>query len=245
MCIRDRYIYSVFFGGKNNLNEENIKEMSKYNIDIGCHSWSHPVLTKRKASWTDDEYLSFLEKEIIKSKIFFESKLKIPMETYAYPYGLYSKEVIYMIKKAGYRAAFSVVPGVNTSDTPRYALHRTLIFNSTGVESLKKILLKKPIKVKDVYPMDSDIIEDKTPIFSVSLVDDSKINTSTIKFKLNSKELKNINYDFLTKKITCQNGKPLSNGVYVVTINAKGFSGEEYEYSWLFVIGKPADTGIY
>ncbi len=239
------YVYSVFFGGRNNLNEGNIKEMAKYNINVGCHSYTHPVLTKRKSSWSDNEYLTFLEKEIIKSKIFFESKLKIPFETFAYPYGLYSKEVVYMIKKAGYRAAFSVVPGVNTSDTPRYALYRTMILSSMGVESLKKILWKRPLKVKDIYPADSDVLEDKTPEFKAFLTEDSKINTATIKFKLNNKELKSVNYDSLTKKISCYNKKPLSDGAYVATITAKGLIGEEFEYSWLFVIGKPANMGLY
>jgi len=239
------YIYSVFFGGRNNLNEGIIKEMSKHNIDFGCHSYTHPILTKRKSSWSDSDYLSFLEKEIIKSKIFFESKLKMPFETFAYPYGLYSKEVIYMIKKAGYRAAFSVVPGANTSETPRYALHRTLVFNSTGVESLKKILWKKPIKIKDIYPADSEFLEDRTPELRAFLVEDTGINTATFKFKLNNKELKDMNYDSITKKISCYHRKPLSDGAYVITISAKGLLGEEYEYSWLFVTGKPTDTGLY
>lgn len=239
------YIYSVFFGGRNNLNENIIKEMLKHNIDIGSHSWTHPVLTKRKGSWSDEEYLSFLEKEIVKSKIFLESKLKMSVETFAYPYGLYSKEVVYIVKKAGYRAAFSVVTGMNTSDTSRYALHRTLIFNSTGVENLKKILLKRPIKVKDIYPSDSDVLEDRTPELRVFLVEDSNINTATIKIKLNNKQLKDVNYDSLIKKVSCYHKKPLSDGAYVVTINAKGFLAEEYEYSWLFVIGKPSNTGLY
>lgn len=239
------YIYSVFFGGRNNLNEGIIKEMTKHNIDFGCHSWTHPILTKRKSSWSDEDYLSFLEKEIIKSKIFFESKLKMGFETFAYPYGLYSKEVIYIIKKAGYRAAFSVVPGMNVSNTNRYALYRTLIFNSTDTKKLKEILWKRPIRVKDVYPSDSDMLEDRTPELCIFLAEDVNINTATIKIKLNNKEIKDVNYDSLKKKVSCYHKKPLSDGAYVATISAKGFFAEKYEYSWLFVIGKPSKTGIY
>ena len=239
------YIYSVFFGGRNNLNESNIKEMTKYGIDIGCHSYTHPILTKRKNSWSDEEYISFLEKEIVKSKIYLESKLKMPLETFAYPYGLYSKDVIYMIKKAGYRAAFSVVSGMNTQETSRYSLHRTMIFNSTGVENLKKILNKKPIKVKDIYPADSDVLEDRTPEIRAYLITDMNINTATIKIKLNNKELKDVSYDSLSKKISCYHRKSLSDGAYVATIYAKGLQGGEYEFSWLFVIGKPSDKGLY
>lgn len=239
------YIYSVFFGGRNNLNKNIIKEMLKYNIDVGSHSWTHPVLTKRKRSWSDEEYLAFLEKEVIKSKIFLESKLKIPVETFAYPYGLYSKEVCYIVKKAGYRAAFSVVGGMNTFDTPRYALHRRLIFNSTGVKDLKKFLSKRPIKIKNIYPSDSEVLEDKTPELCIFLAEDSNINTATIKIKLNNKELKDVKYDSFNKKVSYYHKKPLSGGAYVVTINAKGFFTEEYEYSWLFVIGKPSKKGLY
>ncbi|MBP7791645.1 MAG: polysaccharide deacetylase family protein [Candidatus Goldbacteria bacterium] len=238
------FIYSVFFGGKNNLNEDMIKEMMKFNFDVGSHSYTHPNLTKRNNFSSDEEYLSFLEKEIIKSKTFFESKLKMPVETFAYPYGLYSKEIIQIVKKAGYRAAFSVVTGMNVSDTPGYALHRTLIFNSTTVKSLKKILDKKPIKVKEVYPADGEIMEERNPEFHVLLAEDSNLNTATIKFQLNNKEIGKINYDSKIREIKCSREKPLSDGTYVATINAKSLNKEEYEYSWLFVIGKTSGIDL-
>jgi hypothetical protein len=238
------FIYSVFFGGKNNLNEDIIKEMMEFNFDVGSHSYTHPYLTKRNNFDSDEEYLSFLEKEIIKSKTFFESKLKMPIETFAYPYGLYSKEIIQIVKKAGYKAAFSVVSGMNVSDTPECALHRNLIFNTTTVKKLKKILDKKPIKVKEVYPADGEILENRYPELKILLAADSDMNTATIKFQLNNKEITDINYDSMARELKCYREKPLSDGVYVATINAKGLNKEEYEYSWLFVIGKTSGIDL-
>ena len=120
------YLYESFIpGGKNALTFAQVKEMTAGGgIEVGVHSNTHPILTKKEKNCVNGCYLKFLEKEIIESKEYFKEHLGTELETFAYPYGTYSDEVQYFIKKAGYRAAFSVVPSYNTRDTEKYSLKR-------------------------------------------------------------------------------------------------------------------------
>jgi hypothetical protein len=220
--------------------------MEKDGITAGCHSRSHSYLTRRRQGAKDkelgdEEYLAWLEREIAYPKAELEKMLGVKVETYAYPYGLYSEIIIPMVKKAGYRAAFSVVPSYNTKDTPRYALKRTMIFNSTTNEKLGKILAKKPIKVKELYPADGAVFEERWPEIKAVLAEDSLLNTATIKFKMDNEQIGNSSYDAGSKTAACRMKKELGRGIHLPVLEAKGKDGSYHEYAWLFVIGKPID----
>ena len=239
------YVYSVFLpGGKNSLKPEDVKELlSEGLMEFGSHSHTHPILTKR-GDMTDAEYCDFLIKEIITSKRYMERKLGITMDTFAYPYGAYSKETNKVVEKAGFKAAFSVVPSYNTKDTYRFALKRTMIYNSTTVGQLKAILEKKPIKIKSVYPDDGDVITNGKTELKAELIEDAGINTATIKFAMGRVPLEDSVYDPNTKTLTYTYDKPLPRGVHVASVKAKDMDGFEREYAWSFIVGKPIAEGV-
>lgn len=70
----------------------------KLNCKLGYHSYSHRDLTK-----LNDEELA---KELISP---------IPVDLFAYPYGLFDERVVQAVKDAGYKDAWSVTQG---DDTP-------------------------------------------------------------------------------------------------------------------------------
>jgi len=240
-------LYQDFLpGGKNALTVQQIKEMHENGFEFGCHSKSHPVLTK-KEKMTDEEYVRFLEKEIIGSKEYLEKLLNFPIDTFAYPYGSYSKEVHLIIKKAGYKLAFSVVPSYNTKETNKFSLKRTMIYNSTTIDKLKEILEKKQLKVKDIYPDDGDVINDNTPELRATLVEDSNLNTATIKFKMGRVVLKDSIYNPITKMLSYSyslNKSKLKNGTHIAKVVAQDNNGNEYESAWLFIVGKPTKLDL-
>ena len=149
------------------------------------------------------------------------------------------------IKKAGYKAAFSVVASYNTRDTYKYALKRTMIYNSTNIEKLKKILEKKPLWVKDIYPADGDVIEDRTPELKATLVEDSFLNTWTVKFKMGRVVLKDSHYNPTTKELTFYYKKKMSSGTHNARVVAQGKDGEEHEYAWFFITGTPTKMTLH
>jgi len=242
------YYYQYFLpGGANALNRSMIKEMMRAGAEAGCHSNTHPILTSRwknrhsknKRKMGDEEYIEFLKDEIISSKKYLEEYIGVPMATFAYPYGTYSDEVVHFIKKAGYKAAFSVVASCNTQKTNRYRLKRTMIYNSTDVEKLKEILSKKPLEVESICPGDGDILEDKTPKITAVLSGDSKINTATVRLMMGRVGLTGSEYNPITKKVTYAYEKELPGGTHIARVKAEGVNGGDFEYAWLFITGKP------
>ncbi len=241
------FLYQVFFpGGKSALNVNETMDLIKNDFSFGCHSNTHPVLTK-KNKLSDEEYIEFLKKEIIEPKKYLEKKLGIPIETFAYPYGSYSKEVHFIIKKAGYKLAFSVVPSYNTKDTDKFSLKRTMIYSSTTIDEFKEIFEKKQLKLKEFYPEDGSIIEEQRPVLKAQLLDDSYLNTVTIKFKMGRVILKDSIYNTETKMLSysyTENKSRLSFGTHNAKVIATGKDGKFYEYAWSFIVGRPLKINL-
>jgi peptidoglycan/xylan/chitin deacetylase (PgdA/CDA1 family) len=225
---------------ENALTVAQILEMKKSGlISVGCHSYSHEEpLTSRHKIKTDADYLAFLKCEIVTAKSSIEKTLGISLETMAYPFGAYSTESNEFVKRAGFKAGFSVVPSYNTAATDRFCLRRTIIYNSTNVARLKKILEKKPVAVVSVEPADGAVID--TPVLRLSAVirEDSMLNTDTVHLRIGDIEFKNSDYDPASKTVAHNYVKPVKNGLYLVSVQAKGLDGENYEYAWMFMAGK-------
>lgn len=221
-----------------------ILEMKKSGlIEVGSHSYSHMVMTRR-GSMNDHDYLAFLDHEIVESKKAIEDMLGLTLDTMAYPFGAYSFETNAFVKKAGFRAGFSVVPSYNTADTDRFLLRRTIVYNTTNVSRLRKILEKKPVQIKFVKPGDGAIISSAMPQLSAELANDSMLNTATIHFRIGDTDLPAADYNPATKTLNHVFAKKMKGTLYIVSVQAKGLDGGSYEYAWMFMIGKPVDEKV-
>jgi len=101
---------------------------------IGSHSLSHarlPRLTLRDA-----------REEIFASKKKLEDTFGVRVEHFCYPYGDWNQPVRELVIEAGYRTACTTEFGVNTPNTPPYALCRITVRHPTRtLRSLKSKLL--------------------------------------------------------------------------------------------------------
>jgi peptidoglycan/xylan/chitin deacetylase (PgdA/CDA1 family) len=84
-----------------------------------AHTVSHPNLLS-----VDDETAAA---EITDSRAELSARLGRPVFSFAYPAGLFGDRERRLAAAAGYAAAVSCEPGVNASDTDRFALHRRQI----------------------------------------------------------------------------------------------------------------------
>ncbi len=241
------YIYQVF-SGKSALSPNEVREMMKAGFDIGCHSNTHTLMPgkKRDEFENDSDYIKWLKSEIVEPKSYLEKLYGVKVETYAYPYGAYSMPILDIIKKAGYKAAFSVVASWDAKDTNRFAFKRTMILQGMSMKQFVEILEKKPIIIENTYPEDGAIIEETKPVLKAKIVDDSELNTATIKFKAAGDILEGSVYDSKTKELTYAYDKPLKKGVYARYMTALGKDGKsKYEYAWLFIVGKPVNPDLF
>ena len=82
------------------LSWEEVKRLSQHPLfTIGAHTNHHPAL-KRHLTWSDYQ-------EICTSKTAIETRIKKPVDQFAYPYGANNFLSRFLVRKCGYRYAFT------------------------------------------------------------------------------------------------------------------------------------------
>ncbi|MDF2565292.1 MAG: polysaccharide deacetylase [Massilibacillus sp.] len=104
---------------------DQIKEMSNKGFSFESHTLSHVTLT----NVSDD---NDLRKQLTKSKEGLEWRLGKKVEYLAYPCGKYDQRVIDATKDAGYRGAFTINLGRDTTSSTAYYLNRIPIFGGNS-----------------------------------------------------------------------------------------------------------------
>jgi len=102
------------------------------------HSRSHADLSQLGGQELQDELRGSRED--------LESLLQEPVPYFAYPYGRYNERVLYKLKAAGYRAAFSVQPGFNHPGIDPFHIRRIDVF---GTDSAAQLLRKTTFGTND------------------------------------------------------------------------------------------------
>lgn len=93
-------------------------------IEIGSHTVTHPFL----AALPKSSQLN----EIQRSKTFLEESIGRPVRNFAYPYGIYAKETVKIVRKAGFDSACSTIVDNVWHGSHRFQLPRV------GVENLDR-----------------------------------------------------------------------------------------------------------
>ena len=198
-------------GAFNYMSWDQIKEISKENfVEIGNHSHTHEYLV--------DETDEIIEADIQKSINIFKEKLGKNSEFFSYPFGEYSENFKYIIKKLGFKYAFGQHSGVIDETKNLYELPRFPINEKYGelkrFTSLTKTL---PFKYKKILPEEKYLVNSKNPpevkiefyegIKNLQLVncysnEADKWRKSDIKFKS-----KNILQIFISEKFIGERGR--------------------------------------
>ena len=103
---------------------------------IGSHSASHP---ERLTRCSPEE----LEEETAGAKRSLEARLGRPVMSWSYPHGSYDASVQQAVEEAGYRLACTSIAGINQAPWPRFALRRTDVSGTDGLEAFQHKLQGK------------------------------------------------------------------------------------------------------
>jgi peptidoglycan/xylan/chitin deacetylase (PgdA/CDA1 family) len=96
-------------------------DLTKAGHTIGCHTHSHPVLTRLSTT--------HVRKEVLGSKLALEDALGQRVSAFCYPYGAYDARVREVVQEAGFDVAFTVdLGGVKFGDDP-YQLKRVPVLS--------------------------------------------------------------------------------------------------------------------
>lgn len=136
----------IFMVGENvdrdkRLSSKQMREMSAYGIAFGGHSLTHRDLT----SLSGRE----LQQEVKNIKRNLKKVTAKTSELFSYPYGYFNLSTWEVTASAGYQAAFTVLPGLNTPDRDNiYLLRRIPIYSTTDFNALFMLLDTNQVKTK-------------------------------------------------------------------------------------------------
>ena len=110
------------YQGLKPLSLDQMREMKKEGMNFGCHTHTHPILSKIP--------LEEAKREIHKSKVILEDILEEKINLFAYPLGqpkTFNKNIISILKEEGFQLACSTIWGSNNKRINPLILRRIRI----------------------------------------------------------------------------------------------------------------------
>ncbi len=109
-----------------------IRQAVELGIEIGAHTQSHPQLDILRSN--------IAYQEIHGSKSELEQKLGLPVDSFAYPHGYYSRKTRALVRKAGFTSACAVKNGLSSIDDDPWALARIMLLGDTDLSRLVRMM---------------------------------------------------------------------------------------------------------
>jgi peptidoglycan/xylan/chitin deacetylase (PgdA/CDA1 family) len=151
---------------------DQIKKVGNDAFEIQMHTKTHSQdLAYKKEDETGEKYLERLDTELLSSRNLVEEKIGKKVEYLAYPYGIFSEELVALLRdRYNYKGAFTVIGstketndaekyvveyGYNTFFTNPFKIRRAQILRNTGLNKFKRYL--RSFKQEDI--IDKKIIK--------------------------------------------------------------------------------------
>lgn len=112
---------------KDRLSWKQLEEMSNAGIDIGTNGVAGRNLIKGFSSSDPAAYLKAVEDEIALSQRAIARHLRSKCFYFAYPDGQVDDYIITLLKKYGYKVAFTRGPGINSVDVNNFLVKRSIV----------------------------------------------------------------------------------------------------------------------
>jgi peptidoglycan/xylan/chitin deacetylase (PgdA/CDA1 family) len=125
------YVTAGFLGQRGFMTEEQLRELSANDFEVGCHSMTHPYLPELDSAG--------LHREIVEAKSRLEQIIGQPIDHFSCPGGRFDDRVVEVVKRAGYRTLATSRPQLNFRSTNPYALGRLAVLCDTSEEELARM----------------------------------------------------------------------------------------------------------
>jgi len=232
------FLYTNFIEKNSfSLTWEEIREMTKNNIEIGSHTLSHCNLLRYKKNENYETYLARIRREIILSKEILESKIGGKVKFFAYPYGVYDPQIKNLAIQSGYEGILNANSMNNTLNAHPFSLNRQIIFGQSSFNSFIRILNQRPFNTSQIFPYDG-IIESNQLVKIGAILKGDNYDAKTLSMKLGGAKVK---FDFNPENreisFTPDSLKPLIKKSYIVNITALDKNSQhQRKISWLITI---------
>ncbi len=150
-----------------------VKELAKSNlVTIGAHTATHPYLERLSPADA--------QADIARGKQKIIQELGITPTLFAYPYGEYDTQVVDIVKKLGFKAAFAQVSGAIGPQSNFFLLQRFPLNENYGqMDRFKLILQSKSLPIGDLSPADPIVNNNNPPTIRFTVLNKS-LNLKTM-----------------------------------------------------------------
>lgn len=136
------FVYTqLITGSAKTLSWEQVREMAAQGVDVQCHTVSHRNLALPEEGEDAEAYFAATQREIAEATRVIEQKTGRRPTILAYPYGDTNGLAIELLRKQGYRAAFTVVREADPFFTPSFRLGRSMIYGDYDLARFEKNLV--------------------------------------------------------------------------------------------------------
>jgi peptidoglycan/xylan/chitin deacetylase (PgdA/CDA1 family) len=136
------FVYTgLIVGSSKTLSWDLVREMEENGIDIQGHTITHRTLTSVNKRESFKEYFDAIERELSESAKIIKAKIGKDIKYLAYPDGETNHLVIDVVKKDGYKAAFTVKRGGNPFFAHNYRINRSMIYGDFDLSQFEKNLI--------------------------------------------------------------------------------------------------------
>jgi len=136
---------------------DQLREMVSDNtIDIQCHTKSHRDLSTLEKNESFEDYIKSVEQDIDLSTQRIYSQLGKQVTALAYPFGKTNPLVMAIVKKHGYKTAFTVNRKSNPFYKQSFLLNRAMVFGDHSISRFSKYLKSfENERIAAIEPVDS------------------------------------------------------------------------------------------
>jgi len=134
------FVYTDFIGGGKAMSWEQVEELAESGFDIQCKTRTHRNMKKLREHESFKEYVASIEMELVYPRNLIKKRLGKECSCLAYPYGETNDLVVALLKKQGYRAAFTATGNSNPFFADKFRIHRSEIYGNDDMETFKEKL---------------------------------------------------------------------------------------------------------
>lgn len=223
---------------------DDLKEMSAAGVDVQSHTFTHPLLTHPAHAMNKEDYLRWLDSELVESKRRIETHLGTVVTSVAYPYGGYDEGVVERVRAAGYAMGLSCVDEDASAKSDLYALGRKLVFRRTSARTFARFFQSLPLEVKPVSPRAGERVNVPVQEITAEILNLKDVRPETLKIRVDKVggRWTAAKVDPQTGKLAFRFPKPPRPGYCVVKVSGTDKHETRFsrEASWQFIISRNA-----
>ncbi|MFQ6133229.1 MAG: polysaccharide deacetylase family protein [Armatimonadota bacterium] len=219
-------------GGEDSLTWDQVRRLHAAGYEIGSHTLTHAMLTRRREGESESDWRRRLGKELADSKAKIEAEIGDTIVALAYPNGLYDDfAVVNAVREAGYTAALTIDRGPADQHSHPLLLPRQQVIGVNSMERFRQQVRALPLNLEQAFPRPGGRISAGDDLFSARLLDDDVTAASLTVDIDGARQQVTVSPDGL---VEFRPG-PLSRGAHNLRMTAKVPTGTR-DRSWVFIV---------